>query len=147
MIQNDLYSSFDESESDESVLMTIHSVKTLMINQLYLPKRYTSLQNLMIIVITTLDQHVIHLHFKPRISKFQSFNKDQELNDLLDTDTVYDSSTSFINQSNASQHFNPSQASRKRRELKMTYNHKQERNFVFSFQHPPLRINIHFHEI
>ena len=42
------------------------------------------------------------LHYKPRLSKFQPFNKCSELFDLTDTDTVHDSPTSFANHSNSS---------------------------------------------
>ena len=51
------------------------------------------------------------LHFKPQVSKFQSFNNFPDFSYLSDTDTVQDPPTSFANQSNFSLQFNQSQTS------------------------------------
>ena len=42
------------------------------------------------------------LHYKPQSSKDQFFKNFPEILDLPDTDTVYDSPTSFAKQSNSS---------------------------------------------
>ena len=79
------------------------------------------------------------LHYKPRSSKFQSFNKFTELFELPDTDTVKDIATSLANQPNSFPFFNQSQTSNRNTRTKYVCKHYREKFILFSFHHFPLR--------
>ena len=94
-------------------LMITHPVMTMMINLLCLILSYTNLQFYRMKVIIPLDQNlsVKKNKFKPESSKVPSFRKYLEMVDLLDMDTVYDSTGPFAILSNSSLLFKQSQAS------------------------------------
>ena len=59
------------------------------------------------------------LNYKPRSSKFHSVNRFLEIFDFLDNNTVHDSPTSFVDKSNFSLHFIPSQDFNKKTKTKL----------------------------
>ena len=113
MIQNDFYISYDNSNFDDIVFDEapicngIGDKSIMFHSELYIS---VNLKTNIFFFRSQTDSE--NMHYKPRSSKFQSFNNFPISFDFPDKDTVYEFRTSLANKSISSQSFNHYHTSR-----------------------------------